>query len=98
MISSILAEQNHSSALIHLNDGNKYRNSYFEHPENLIKDLFARQRYHINKWNDTLYKEHVKMETELVNLRKIIADPNLIMAAIELNKSSYENFKITRNQ
>lgn len=55
--SSILGS-NHTSILIHLNDGNKFGNSYCEKSHTLIKDLFFYQEKHINHWNSVLYNEY----------------------------------------
>ena len=48
---SSISESNHSSVLVHLNEGDKYGNSYCEKPHTLVKDLFFRQKKHINHWN-----------------------------------------------
>ena len=37
---SSISESNHSSVLVHLNEGDKYGNSYCEKPHTLVKDLF----------------------------------------------------------
>lgn len=89
LISSTPAEQNHSSVLSHLNDGNKSSNNYYEAPETLIKDLFARQDVHIKKWNQCLAFDNVFLEHEI----KTTVDATLKKAATTLCKLSYEKFK-----
>ena len=89
------SEQNHSSVLVHLNDGMKTVNDYCEQPHTLIKDLFVRQRFHVNKWNKDLFCEDLKMSVEVARLEqlpstKMISD--LIQAAKELNKRAYDMF------
>ena len=37
---SSISESNHSSVLVHLNEGDKFGNSYCEKPHTLVKDLF----------------------------------------------------------
>ena len=37
---SSISESNHSSVLVHLNEGDRYGNSYCEKPHTLVKDLF----------------------------------------------------------
>ena len=41
---SSISESNHSSVLVHLNEGDKYGNNYCEKPHTLVKDLFFRQK------------------------------------------------------
>ena len=48
---SSCAESNHSSILVHLNDGSRGENKYKEHPTTLFKDLLRRNQSHIKKWN-----------------------------------------------
>ena len=90
------SEQNHSSILCHLNDGIRSENKYCEHPITLIRDLFDRQKFHVNKWNSLLAKESMEMDVETAKLEK---DPTtdmnkiLLCAAKVLNKRSYEKFK-----
>ena len=54
---SSCSESNHSSIIIHLNDGVRSLNKYCEHPTTLFKDLLRRQEYHIKKWNNKLFEE-----------------------------------------
>lgn len=43
------SEMNHSSVLVFLNDGDKHANNYIKEPHTLVKDLFKRQKRHLNK-------------------------------------------------
>lgn len=38
-----------------MNDGDTFGNSYCEKPHSLVKDLFFRQKKHINHWNVDVY-------------------------------------------
>jgi len=59
---SSLAESNHSSVLAHLNvAGNKGKNQYKVEPLYMVKELFARQEIHVNKWNEEIYHHNIKM-------------------------------------
>lgn len=91
---SSLSESNHSSVLIHLNDGDKYKNNYCEEPMTLVKDLFLREQYLVNKFNSVLYGEKVKLETELHILRNENSEQCLIDAAGSLSLKSYQRFKM----
>ena len=64
------SESNHSSVLVFLNDGDKYANAYIEAPHTLIKDLFIRQKRHINKWNKKLFTEDNEMNQEIFKLEQ----------------------------
>ncbi len=52
---STASEQNHSSALRDLNNGERSQNKYCEQPMTLAKDLFERQDVHVHRWNKALY-------------------------------------------
>jgi len=89
------SEQNHSSVLVHLNDGEKKENKYCEQPHTLIKDLFIRQRTHVNKWNKDLFAEDLKMSVEVSRLEQLPSSKmtsDLIAAAKVLNKHAYDMF------
>ena len=45
---SSCAEQNHSSLLIHLNDGYRTGNQYFKDPHTFLKDTFQCRQKHVN--------------------------------------------------
>ena len=68
---SVAVEQNHSSVFSFLNCGAKGMNQYCESPMKLIKDLFARQKKHINKWNELLAVRSNKMSIKLRHFNKI---------------------------
>ena len=55
---SSISETNHASILVHLNDGVKNGNHYYEKPHTLVKDLFIRQEKHIIRWNQQMYDEN----------------------------------------
>ena len=55
---SSISEINHSSILVHLNEGMKHGNHYSEKPHTLVKDLFVRQEKHIIRWNQQIYNEY----------------------------------------
>ena len=46
---SPISEYNHSSVLVHLNDGNKKQNDYCKGLHTLMNDLFGRQKLHAKK-------------------------------------------------
>ena len=90
------SEQNHSSALSHLNDGICSENTYCENPATLLQDLFHRQKYHVNKWNDHLAADCMEIDTHISKLEigESIPMANVLLnAAKVLNKRSYERFK-----
>ena len=94
---STSTEQNHSSVLVHLNGGEFTRNGYKELPHTLVKDLFNRQRKHVNKWNKTLYNQKV----QLVTIRQRIdkrGNPDLFEAAEILCLNSFQKFQEQYNQ
>ena len=89
---SSLAESNHSSVLVFLNDGEKKINTYCEEPHTLVKDLFQRQKCHINKWNEELYNDSLKMHIE-ANSFNASTPPALVSANSCLSLLSYGRFK-----
>ena len=64
------SEINHASVLMFLNDGDRHSNSYIEDPHTLVKDLFNRQKRHINKWNKKLFAEDNEMNQEIFKLEQ----------------------------
>ena len=93
---SVAAEQNHSSVLSFLNGGKKGINHYCEVPMTLIKELFARQKTHINKWNQLLYARNQKMNIKVHCLKQkppTQTNINLINAAQVLDLNAYERFE-----
>ena len=65
------AEQNHSSVLTYLNDGNKGGSTYCEELYTLVHDLFNRQCMHIRKWNYQLLLDHQVLEGEKSHFQKL---------------------------
>ena len=68
---SLVSEQNHSSSLCHLNDGQIPNNKYCEDPATFVKDIFGRQQKLNLKMNKILFdtntviiveREHLKQE------------------------------------
>ena len=51
---SSISESKHSSALVHLNDGNKKGNNFCEHPIVMTREILMRQKNHVNKTNMVL--------------------------------------------
>ena len=91
------SEQNHSSALVFLNDGDKTKNSYCEHVVTLIRDLLHRERLKRDKTNQLLFGLNNKLKIERTRLsqRSVQTDAvkSLIAAAEVLNFPTYERFK-----
>lgn len=94
---SAASEQNHSSVLVYLNDGNKKQSDYCEHLHILIYDLFRRQAMHLNKLNYGFQLEHNKLETEAIKLKEKEGSThikNLLLDAVKnLNVNAYERFQ-----
>ena len=70
-------------------------NKYCEQPHTLIKDLFIRQRTHVNKWNKDLFAEDLKMSVKVSRLEQLPSSKmtsDLIAAAKVLNKHAYDMF------
>ena len=94
---SSVAESNHSSVLVYLNDGVRKQNDYCEDPHALMNDLFQIQKGHIQKWNVLLQEQHVKMECEIRTLQSMEGNSFskciLLDAAKHLTVESYETFQ-----
>lgn len=89
---SSLAESNHSSVLIFLNDGERQLSVYKENPHTLVKDLFQRQAVHINKFNQELYNQKIRLDTEKQRFNG--STHKALVSAIDcLCLNSYEKFK-----
>jgi len=91
------SESNHSSVLVTLNDGNKFGNTFCEHPIVLIRELLKRQRKHVSITNERLFGMDQHLKVEMAKLRiapQTGAALNLIKAAAVLNKISYERYKM----
>ena len=65
-----MAEQNHSSVLINLNDGIRGINEYCEQPMTLVKDLHIRQNVHVKKWDRQLYIDEQSRLNEIERLNQ----------------------------
>jgi len=89
---SSISESNHSSVLVHLNEGDKYGNSYCEKPHTLVKDLFFRQKKHINHWNSVLYNESIQLDV-LRGKINIENEPSLYEACSTLCLHTFNKFK-----
>ena len=91
------SEQNHSSALVFLNDGDKTKNGYCEHVVTLIRDLLHRERLKRDKTNQLLFGLNNKLRIERARLSQqnvqTDAVKSLIAAAEVLNFPTYERFK-----
>ena len=98
---SAMAEQNHSSTLIHLNDGKRGINEYCEQPMTLVKDLFCRQNIHVAKWNRQLYIDEQARLNEIERLNQesnIEWNFDLKVACSKLSKLDYEMYKKNRQR
>ncbi|KAL7552459.1 hypothetical protein ACHAWF_016605 [Thalassiosira exigua] len=93
---SSMAEQNHSSVLVHLNDGDKTANFYCGEPDELIRDLMKRQSRHVRLTNQRLHDNGMKLRIESSKLQ---AKPpidhivDLLKACRSLNLPTYERYK-----
>ena len=92
---STAAESNHSSVLFHLNDGERVKNQYCEHPTTLFKDLIKRADEHITIGNEILNHEREMMVCEI---RKLSAESSpdqneLLKACDALCYRSFLRFK-----
>ena len=65
---------------------------YCEEPHTLVKDLFQRQKCHINKWNEELYNDYLKMHIE-ENSFYASTHPALVSANSCVSLLSYGRFK-----
>ena len=89
-------EQKHSNVLAFLNDREKGRNSFCQHPMVLIKELPERQAKHVRITNERLLNMSEEMKAERV---KFASEPQtkgvlgLIKASKYLNKPIIERYK-----
>ena len=90
---SSISEANHSSVLVHLNDGDKFGNSYCEKPHTLVKDLFFRQKNHMNHWNGLLYNEAIQLDVIKAKIN-IDHEPSLYEACSTLCLNTFQRFKV----
>ncbi|KAL7545888.1 hypothetical protein ACHAWF_014596 [Thalassiosira exigua] len=93
---SSMAEQNHSSVLVHLNDGDKTANFYCGEPDELIRDLMKRQSRHVRLTNIRLHDNGMKLRIECSKLESkppIDHVVDLLKACRCLNLPTYERYK-----
>lgn len=76
---SSISESNHSSVLVHLNDGDRSKNSYCEKPYTLVKDLLQRQQHQMNNMNNLLLGE--KDELDIIKFQFNQATPKSLKDA-----------------
>ena len=94
---SSISESNHSSVLVHLNDGDKFGNTYCEKPHTLVKDLFFHEKKHINNWNGVLYNETLQLDL-LRSKINIDHEPSLYEACSTLCLNTFKRFSIRYNE
>jgi hypothetical protein len=93
---SACSEQNHSSVLSYLNDGDSKGNSYREHPITLIKDLLQRQKRYVIRKDEALFGFTQKMRVETDRLKNSPATKeniDLLQASTKLCLPTYERYK-----
>ena len=79
-----------------MNDGNKFGNSFCEHPIVLIRELLKRQKKHVGMTNKRLFDMSQHMPVELFKLQngpRTSPNLDLIEAATVLNLESHERYK-----
>ncbi len=97
LLGSTALEQNHASVLMYLNDGVWGKNNYYNHPITLIKDLFCRQKNHVNKTNAIVFGQSKMMEVETSSLKKdqnTNMNKQLLQAAQHMNFPEYKHHKL----
>ena len=90
------SEQNHSSALVFLNDGDRGKNKYCQHLVTLIKDLLRREQWRRNKSNELIFKLNQELSIEVSRLRRAPqteTNKDLITAADTLNHNAFVRYK-----
>lgn len=65
---SVASEQNNSSLILCLNDGNKKDHTFFADPHTFMNKTLQRQRTHTNLTNGMLFYQFKKMNVELRKL------------------------------
>ena len=94
---SSLSESNHSSVLVYLNKGMKRESNYKKEPLQLVKDLFKRQEIHVNKWNEEIY--HDAMKLHLIEEKFDSATPQALeVACASLCLKSYRKYEAQYNR
>ena len=90
---SSISESNYSSALVHLNEGDNFGNSYCEKTHTLVKNFFFRQKKLINHWNSVLYNQSIQLDTIRGKIN-IDFEPSLYEACSTLCLNTFQRFKI----
>lgn len=92
---STASESNHSSVLFHLNDGERIKNQYCEHPTTLFRDLIKRADEHIVIGNEQLNNEREMLICEKRNIQLTSEHDNieLLKASDVLCYKSFLRFK-----
>ena len=90
---SSLAEENHSSILVFLNNGERQLSVCKENPHALAKDWFQRQADRVNKFNQELHNERIRLGTEKRRLNAT-THKALVSSIDYLCPRSYEKFQV----
>ncbi|KAL7532704.1 hypothetical protein ACHAWF_004217 [Thalassiosira exigua] len=96
---SAMSEQNHSSVLVHLNDGDKDHKLSSHHPISIIRDLLKRQNRHVKRTNALLFGYEQKMRVIRADLQsetQVESVRDLLHAANELGFPSFARYKAAR--
>ncbi|KAL7520148.1 hypothetical protein ACHAWF_000265, partial [Thalassiosira exigua] len=96
---SAMSEQNHSSVLVHLNDGDKDNKLSSHHPISIIRDLLKRQNRHVKRTNALPFGYEQKMRVIRADLQSEIqveSVRDLLHAANELRFPSFSRYKVAR--
>ena len=91
-----MAEQNHASVLINLNEGIRGINEYCEQPMILVKDLHIRQNNHVKKWDQQLYLDEQSRLVEIERLNQeynVVGNADLKESCSKLSRLDYETYK-----
>ncbi|KAL7527953.1 hypothetical protein ACHAWF_002375 [Thalassiosira exigua] len=96
---SVMSEQNHSSVLVHLNDGDKDNKLSSHHPISIIRDLLKCQNRQVKRTNALLYGYEQKMRVIIADLQsepQVESVRDLLHAANELGFPSFARYKAAR--
>lgn len=96
-----MAEQNHASVLINLNEGIRGINEYCEQPMILVKDLHIRQNNHVKKWDRQLYLDEQSRLVEIERLNQeynVLGNADLKEACSKLSRLDYETYTKNRQR
>ena len=81
-LGSVASEQNNSSVVLYLNDGNRTQSDYCEHIHVMIIDLMCRQQFHHNKWNQQMFGDSNKLNQVAITIN---ASPNCWQKTVRLD-------------